>query len=459
MKRIEMISFLLVIVVFLFGKTVYAAPTIELDVTAPTFTAVTYGYTRPAAVAITITNNGSVNATVSDVQLFGAGADAFELAGSGNSWTIQPVFGLNAGTYGATITITYDGTSDTTATANVSFTVNKAATPEFTWPAAVTAITYGQRISDITLSFSSNDYGTFAWSMPNNMPNAGTPTATATFTPNSNHLVPGFPAFHSVSIVVNRADQPEFAFANPNPDARTYISNLTFDNAASGGGGNGGVTYAISDTSTGAASVSSTGQINNVARAGTIIVVATKAESSNHLSATATYTLTVQKAENNNVPTIPTPALASRTTTSITFVDMPGVEFSRIGNTWQTNPTFTGLAANQSFNIRVRYAATDTHNASADVIVPVRTLAGFINTAAINITAPAAGANPATSSTGTGDFSHGTISWSPAHNPFQANTVYTATVTLTGNDNYEFEEIISATINTLTATISDNTGE
>ena len=111
-----------------------AEPTYTLNVSAPTFAAVKYGYDAPEAKAITISSTGNsdakiTNVTVSDVD----GESVFEISGNGktvsagdsiDTWTIQPKSGLDAGAYEATITVAYnDGAK---ATATVSFTVSKA---------------------------------------------------------------------------------------------------------------------------------------------------------------------------------------------------------------------------------------------------------------------------------------------------------------------------------------------
>ncbi len=106
------------------------APTYTLTVSAPTFGNVNEGYTQPAAQALTITNSGNSDATISSVTVDSAN---FTIAGSGaavpaggsiSSWTIQPAAGLSSGTYSATITVTYN--NDATATANVQFIVEAA---------------------------------------------------------------------------------------------------------------------------------------------------------------------------------------------------------------------------------------------------------------------------------------------------------------------------------------------
>ena len=116
----------------------------RISVTAPAFDAVTYGDARPSAQTITVKNNADTVTTITGVALSGTNADSFELnktsgtdisAGGTDSttYTIQPKAGLNAGTYSATIAVTYQtgtstgqtGESTRTVEAQVSLTVNK----------------------------------------------------------------------------------------------------------------------------------------------------------------------------------------------------------------------------------------------------------------------------------------------------------------------------------------------
>ena len=112
----------------------WTANTIILSVTAPTFDPVTEGYSQPAAKSLTITNSGNTAATISDVTVNNTnfiitdGETTVSANGTNSTYTIQPVAGLAAGSYTATITVTYD--NGATATAEVSFTVNEESTPD-----------------------------------------------------------------------------------------------------------------------------------------------------------------------------------------------------------------------------------------------------------------------------------------------------------------------------------------
>jgi hypothetical protein len=53
------------------------------------------------------------------------------------------------------------------------------------------------------------------------------------------------------------------------------------------------------------------------------------------------------------------------------------------------------------------------------------------------VTAPATGATPVTAITATAEYT-GTVSWVPAHDPFEAETAYTATIVLAAKEGYTF---------------------
>ncbi|MCD8224292.1 MAG: DUF6273 domain-containing protein [Clostridiales bacterium] len=112
-----------------------------LNVTAPTFDEVTYGYTQPDAKAVTITSSGNSDSTITSVSLSGTDAGSFRLnktdgatitaqSTDSSTYTVQPEEGLSAGTYTATIVVTYN--DGATAEAEVSFTVNEAALSYYT---------------------------------------------------------------------------------------------------------------------------------------------------------------------------------------------------------------------------------------------------------------------------------------------------------------------------------------
>lgn len=128
------------------ATVVVKAPVLGLIV--PTFAEVVAGYEQPAAAALTITNTGSAAATITGVA--SSDPDRFIISTNGSSqiaagatdtsWTIQPAAGLAAGTYGATVTVTYDGGK--TVSSTVSFVVKESA------PAPVSELVIGNLVFD-----------------------------------------------------------------------------------------------------------------------------------------------------------------------------------------------------------------------------------------------------------------------------------------------------------------------
>lgn len=105
----------------------------SLDVGAPAFAELTYGYDAAEAQPLLLTNDGNC-----DVELVSVAVDkaAFTLqkgsettvpaGGALQSYTLQPAGNLDAGTYTATVTVTYQaGSEQKTATAQVKLQVNR----------------------------------------------------------------------------------------------------------------------------------------------------------------------------------------------------------------------------------------------------------------------------------------------------------------------------------------------
>ncbi|MCD8018389.1 MAG: HlyD family efflux transporter periplasmic adaptor subunit [Clostridiales bacterium] len=84
-----------------------------------------------------------------------------------------------------------------------------------------------------------------------------------------------------------------------------------------------------------------------------------------------------------------------------------------------------------------------------------------IEECSLTITAPATGESPETAIEDADEYT-GTISWNPSDSTFQAETTYTATVTLTANEGYIFGEDVNVTISTapsVTTEISEDGSE
>ncbi len=102
--------------------------TSELAIAAPVFDQVRAGYTRPAARPLLMTNAGNTMAVIESV--YSSDSNSFALhtgatnIGSGetiDSWTIQPIAGLTAGTYSTVVSAVYG--EGAIATATVTFVV------------------------------------------------------------------------------------------------------------------------------------------------------------------------------------------------------------------------------------------------------------------------------------------------------------------------------------------------
>ncbi len=95
------------------------------------------------------------------------------------SYSLESV--TEPGTY--TVTVSAPETDNyLAASADVEITVNKAQAPEIIWPTA-SSITYGQSLSESTLTEGSAEYGTFAWAEASTRPEAGTSSYEVIFTP------------------------------------------------------------------------------------------------------------------------------------------------------------------------------------------------------------------------------------------------------------------------------------
>jgi uncharacterized repeat protein (TIGR02543 family) len=100
----------------------------------------------------------------------------------------------------------------------------------------------------------------------------------------------------------------------------------------------------------------------------------------------------------------------------------------------KTGYTLTGVTEN-FFTVAGAVATNPVNSGVVTAAFPATT-ATVINIAAIpGVTVPVTGATPDTAITETAQYT-GTISWSPADNPFKGDQVYTATITLTAKAGY-----------------------
>ncbi|RFZ76575.1 hypothetical protein DS742_22710 [Lacrimispora amygdalina] len=144
----------------------------------------------------------------------------------------------NAGTATATVTITAKG--NYTGSVSRTFTIAKAPAPSITYPTA-SGITYGQKLSASALSFSSTEYGTFAWTNSNAVPTVSNSGYEVTFTPNANTTA-NYDAItgttHTVAITVSKATPAVTVNAVVSDDAGSRKATLTATVTGAGDGEN-----------------------------------------------------------------------------------------------------------------------------------------------------------------------------------------------------------------------------
>lgn len=91
-------------------------------------------------------------------------------------------YSYSSNTDAGTATVTVTGKGNYTGTVSRTFMIDKAAAPIITFPTA-SEITYGQKLSEGTLTESNNQYGTFAWTKGDTVPTVANSGYEVTFTP------------------------------------------------------------------------------------------------------------------------------------------------------------------------------------------------------------------------------------------------------------------------------------
>jgi prolyl-tRNA editing enzyme YbaK/EbsC (Cys-tRNA(Pro) deacylase) len=327
-----------------------------LVATAPTTSAITYGQTLASSTLIGGTVTNSAGATV-----------------TGNFTYTTPSIAPNAGTTNVSVTFTPDDPANyNTTTKTVAVSVIKA-TPALATPLATT-ITYGQTLASSSLSGGAatnvnnnvSVAGSFAFTTPSIMPNAGTTNVSVTFTPTD--LANYNTATTTVTVTVNK--QTPIVSTAPTPSAISYgqaLASSTFTG--------GTVTNAAGATVVGSFAFTTPAIAPN---AGTtnVSVTFTPVDTANYNTATKTVTVTVNKA---------VPVLTAPVATAITYGQtlaastLSGGMATNANNNAAVTGSFAfttpSLAPNAgSTNVSVTFTPTDTanyNNATATVTVTV----------------------------------------------------------------------------------------
>ena len=310
-----------------------ADPTVS---TWPTASAITYGQTLASS---TLTG-GSASVT---------GTFAFT----------TPTIAPDAGTAAQSVTFTpTDTTNYNTVTGTVDVTVNRADPTVTTWPTA-SAITYGQTLASSTLTGGSASVaGTFAFTTPSTVPNAGTAAQSVTFTPTDTtnyNTVTG-----TVDVTVNPApltviaDDKSRIYGSANPPLTISYSGFV----------NGDTAASLTTQPMAATTATTESPI------GTYPITVSGGVSGNYTFTSVAGTLTITKAD----PTVSTWPTASAITYGQTLASstLTGGSASVAGTFAFTTPTIAPDAGTAAQS--VTFTPTDTMNyntvtGTADVTV------------------------------------------------------------------------------------------
>jgi len=232
------------------------------------------------------------------------------------------------------------------------------------------------------------------------------------------------------------------------------------------------IAWSIHDAGTTGASITG-GNVLNVPTAGTVVVRATI---TNGLTPTSNYiqdfTITVNAAfvAVTDITGVNTSAMTAGTTRNLSGTVVPNDATNQsiawsIHDAGTTGASITGgntlnVPTDGTVVVRATIANGEAVGTAYTQDFTITVNVAQINSAAITVTAPSTGAAPSPTATGTGNFTVGGVTWTPANATFTGGTQYTATVTLTANAGHTFTGIPAAnvTINGQAATVVSNNG-
>jgi N-acetylneuraminic acid mutarotase len=261
-----------------------------------------------------------------------------------------PTTAPNAGIASQSVTFTpTDATDYSTLTGTASVTVGKATPSVTTWPTA-SSITYGQTLASSTLSGgASTPAGSFAFTTPKTVPNAGTASQSVTFIPTDTTDYTG--ASGSVQLIVNKTT-PTITWPAPaNVSAGTALSSTQLDATFSWTVVGSTVTVPGNPVY-----LPASGTVESTFGAQTLSVTFTPTDTTDYTAASATVTLTVNKA----TPSVTTWPTASSITYGQTLASstLSGGASTPAGSFAFTTPTTKPNAGTASQS--VTFTPTDT---------------------------------------------------------------------------------------------------
>ena len=271
----------------------------------------------------------------------GSGNGALSYSVSAND--VLEINGDKAKIVGAgTVTVTAvkaGGNNYNETSATLDITIAKGDEPAIAFPTA-SELTYGQALSESTLTGGSTQYGTFAWKDGSTIPTIDNTGYDVVFKPNAtalkNYNIEE--KTRTIEVTVKKGNQTGFAItAIPE---KTY-GDSEFKLTTTGGSGNGALSYSVS-ANNGVLFIA--GDTAKIIGAGTVEITAVKAADANYNEASSSISITIAKkklivraddkmiARNDPMPTF--------TSTAEGLVN---------GDTL-INPTFTTTAANTGTN-------------------------------------------------------------------------------------------------------------
>ena len=174
--------------------------------------------------------------------------------------------------------------------AELTVTIGKGDAPAITFPTAG-ELTYGQKLSESTLTGGSTEHGTFAWKDGDSIPTIENTGYDVVFTPNATSLKNYNiePITRNISVKVNKQPQANLEISEIPP--KTY-GDKEFKLKTTGGTGNGAVSYSV-PANNGVLEINE--DTAKIVGAGTVTVTAKKAEDDTHKEAIKSVTVTIAK--------------------------------------------------------------------------------------------------------------------------------------------------------------------
>ena len=268
--------------------------------------------------------NGAVSYSVSANDVLEINGDKAKIVGAGT----VTVTAVKAGG------INYNETS-----ATLDITIAKGDEPAIAFPTA-SELTYGQALSESTLTGGSTEYGTFAWKDGSTIPTIDNTGYDVVFKPNAtalkNYNIEE--KTRTIEVTVKKGNQTGFAItAIPQ---KTY-GDSEFKLTTTGGSGNGAVSYSVS-ANNGVLFIA--GDTAKIIGAGTVEITAVKAADANYNEASSSISITIAK---KKLIVRADDKMIARNDPMPTFTSMSE---GLVNGDTLVNPTFTTTAANTGTN-------------------------------------------------------------------------------------------------------------